>query len=214
MANSQNDVDARESLARESLRVATASDDTEAMALSLALALDPAGDVGQPDRGGRVGRVIAVARAIARELAEPGGSDSCPLQHPADGWSVRTGDRTRRGGRRDQRGARRTVGPRLHARWRPHKSTGDGATGSSPRSRRERAPRPSMSSTTGPDSSFCSRPSRGWQPRVVQHQRAAMLLGSAEHVRKVSGIEVPDAQRQQHERSIALALEAPRRQAL
>ena len=36
MANSQNDVEARESLARESLRVATASDDREAMALSLA----------------------------------------------------------------------------------------------------------------------------------------------------------------------------------
>ena len=36
MANSQNDVEARESLARESLRAATASGDTEAMALSLA----------------------------------------------------------------------------------------------------------------------------------------------------------------------------------
>ena len=35
-----------------------------------------------------------------------------------------------------------------------------------------------------------------------------ILLGSAEHVRKASGLEVPDAQRQQHERSIALALEA------
>ena len=39
------------------------------------------------------------------------------------------------------------------------------------------------------------------------HERAAMLLGSAEHVRKATGLEVPDAQRQQHERSIALALE-------
>jgi non-specific serine/threonine protein kinase len=39
------------------------------------------------------------------------------------------------------------------------------------------------------------------------HERAATLLGSAEHVRKATGIEVPDAQRQQHERSIALALE-------
>jgi non-specific serine/threonine protein kinase len=38
-------------------------------------------------------------------------------------------------------------------------------------------------------------------------ERAAMLLGSAEHVRKATGIEVPDAQRQQHERSTALALE-------
>ena len=38
-------------------------------------------------------------------------------------------------------------------------------------------------------------------------QRAAIILGSAEHVRKASGLEVPDAQRQQHERSIALALE-------
>ena len=39
-------------------------------------------------------------------------------------------------------------------------------------------------------------------------QRAAIILGSAEHVRKASGLEIPDAQRQQHERSIALALEA------
>ena len=46
------------------------------------------------------------------------------------------------------------------------------------------------------------------------HQRAAMLLGSAEHVRKVTGLEVPDAQREQHERSIALALEGLGQQAL
>src|SRR4029077_275683 len=39
------------------------------------------------------------------------------------------------------------------------------------------------------------------------HERAAMLLGAAEHVRKATGLEVPDAQRLQHERSIALALE-------
>jgi DNA-binding CsgD family transcriptional regulator len=38
------------------------------------------------------------------------------------------------------------------------------------------------------------------------HDRAAMLLGSAEHVRQATGLEVPDAQRQQHEHSIALAL--------
>ena len=34
-----------------------------------------------------------------------------------------------------------------------------------------------------------------------------MLLGAAERVRKATGLEVADAQRQQHERSIALALE-------
>ena len=39
-------------------------------------------------------------------------------------------------------------------------------------------------------------------------QRAAVILGSAEHVRRASGIHLPEAQRQQHERSIALALEA------
>ena len=39
------------------------------------------------------------------------------------------------------------------------------------------------------------------------HARAAVILGSAEHVRQASGLEIPDAQRQQHERSIALALE-------
>ncbi len=43
---------------------------------------------------------------------------------------------------------------------------------------------------------------------MVCLQRAAVILGSAEHVRKASGLEIPDAQRQQHERSIALALEA------
>src|SRR4029077_13689191 len=40
-----------------------------------------------------------------------------------------------------------------------------------------------------------------------EHQRAAILLGTADHVRTANGLEVPDAQRQQHERSIALALE-------
>ena len=39
------------------------------------------------------------------------------------------------------------------------------------------------------------------------HDRAAMLVGSAEHVRNATGLEVPDAQRQQHERSIALSVE-------
>jgi non-specific serine/threonine protein kinase len=39
------------------------------------------------------------------------------------------------------------------------------------------------------------------------HERAAMLLGSAEHVRKATGLGIPDAQRPQHERSMSLALE-------
>jgi non-specific serine/threonine protein kinase len=39
------------------------------------------------------------------------------------------------------------------------------------------------------------------------HQRAAIILGSAEHLRQASRIEVPEAQSQQHNRSISLAFE-------
>jgi non-specific serine/threonine protein kinase len=39
------------------------------------------------------------------------------------------------------------------------------------------------------------------------YARAAVILGSAEHVRQATGLEVSDAQRQQHERSTALGLE-------
>ena len=95
MANSQNDVEARESLARESLRVATASDDPEAMALSLAWLSIPLAMSGNLIEAVELAEVIAVACASDRELAEPGGRDGGAVQHPADGWSVRAGDRTR-----------------------------------------------------------------------------------------------------------------------
>ena len=38
------------------------------------------------------------------------------------------------------------------------------------------------------------------------HERAAILLGAAEHLRTASGLSFQEPQRQQHERSIALAL--------
>ena len=207
MANSQNDVDARESLARESLRVATASDDTEAMALSLAWLSIPLAMSGNLTEAVELAESsLALARTLA-ELAEPGGRDGRPLQHPADGRSARTGDR--HSVRRASGSARReaSCGHAATCSGRPHKCTGGGR----PTARRgpgaSRRCDQACRSTTGPDSSFCSRPSPGWQPRVVPIERAAMLLGSAEHVRKATGLEVPDAQRQQHERSIALALE-------
>ena len=95
MANSQNDVEARESLARESLRVATASDDPEAMALSLAWLSIPLAMSGNLIEAVELAEVIAVPCASDRELAEPGGRDGRAVQHPADGRSVRAGDRTR-----------------------------------------------------------------------------------------------------------------------
>ena len=139
MANSQNDVDARESLARESLRVATASDDTEAMALSLAWLSIPLAMSGNLTEAVELAESsLSLARSLA-ELAEPSGGDGSPLQHPADGRPGRTGDRTRRGGRRDQPRSGANCGHAATCWWRPRKSTGDGATGSSPRSRHERA---------------------------------------------------------------------------
>ena len=66
MANSQNDVEARELLARESLRAATASGDHGGDGPVARLALDPAGDVGEPDRVRRAGRIIARTRSNAR----------------------------------------------------------------------------------------------------------------------------------------------------
>ena len=66
LANSQNDVDARESLARESLGVATASGDSHAIASSLAWLAIPLAMTGNVTEGIQAAEsALAIARALA-----------------------------------------------------------------------------------------------------------------------------------------------------
>lgn len=207
MANSQNDVDARESLARESLRVATASHDSDAIALSLAWLAIPLA------MSGNLTEAVELAESslsLARELA------SWPSQAvataalcnilPMAGQSDRAIELGEEGvGISRTRGELWARGYMLGATSQVHWRQGDRQL-AEVQARAGAATKHAIDDRSGLQLLLETLAWMAAEGGV--DKRAAIILGSAEHVRRASGISVPDAQRQQHERSIAIALEA------
>jgi non-specific serine/threonine protein kinase len=206
MANSQNDVDARECLARESLRVATASDDTEAMALSLAwlsIPLAMSGNLIEAVQSAESS--LSLARALPSWPSQAVATAALCNILPMAGQSERAITLGEEGvGISEGRGELWARGYMLVATSQVHWRRGDRRL-AEVQARAGAASKQAIDDRSGLQLLL---ETLAWMAAEGgQHQRAAMLLGSAEHVRKVTGIEVPDAQREQHERSIALALE-------
>jgi DNA-binding CsgD family transcriptional regulator len=206
MANSQNDVEARESLARESLRVATASGDPEAVALSLAWLSIPLAMSGNLTEAVDLAESsLALARTLASWPSQAVATAALCHILPMAGQPDRAIELGEEGvGISQARGELWARGYMLGATSQVHWRAGD----------RQLA---EVQARAGAASKHVIDDRSGLQLLLETlawmaaegdaYERAAMLLGSAEHVRRATGIEVPDAQQQQHERSIALALE-------
>jgi non-specific serine/threonine protein kinase len=206
MANSQNDVDARESLARESLRVATASNDPEAMALSLAWLSIPLAMSGNLIEAVELAESsLSLARALPSWPSQAVATAALCNILPMASQSERAITLGEEGvGISERRGELWARGYMLVATSQVHWRRGDRRL-AEVQARAGAASKQAIDDRSGLQLLL---ETLAWMAAEGgQHQRAAMLLGSAEHVRKVTGIEVPDAQRQQHERSIALALD-------
>ena len=206
MANSQNDVDARESLARESLRVANASDDTEAMALSLAWLSIPLAMSGNLTEAVELAELsLALARSLgswpSQAVATAALCNILPMAGQAD-RAIELGEEGV--GISREQGELWARGYMLGATSQVHWRRGD-------RQLAEVQARAGVATKHAIDDRAGLQlllETLAWMAAEGgAYERAAMLLGSAEHVRKATGLEVPDAQREQHERSTALALE-------
>jgi non-specific serine/threonine protein kinase len=207
MANSQNDVDARESLARESLRVATASDDTDAIALSLAWLSIPLAMSGNLTEAVELAEAsLSLARAIASWPSQAVATAALCNILPMARQSERAIELGEEGvGISEGRGELWARGYMLGATSQVHWRQGDRHL-AEVQARAGAATKHVIDDRSGLQLLL---ETLAWMAAEGgAHPRAAAILGSAEHVRRASGLEVPEAQRQQHERSIALALEA------
>jgi DNA-binding CsgD family transcriptional regulator len=207
MANSQNDVDARESLARDSLRVATASHDSDAIALSLAwLAIPLAMSGNLPEAVELAESSLSLARSLASWPGQAVATAALCNILPMAGQPERAVELGEEGvGISLARGELWARGYMLVATSQVHWRRGDRQLAED-QARAGAASKHAIDDRSGLQLLL---ETLAWMAAEGgAHQRAATLLGSAEHVRRAGGFEVPDAQRQQHERSIALALEA------
>ena len=206
MANSQNDVEARESLARESLRVATASDDPDAMALSLAWLSIPLAMSGNLIEAVELAESsLSLARAIASWPSQAVATAALCNILPMAGQSERAIELGEEGvGISEARGELWARGYMLGATSQVHWRQGDRQL-AEVQARAGAATKHVIDDRSGLQLLLETLAWMAAEGGV--HARAAVILGSAEHVRQASGLEIPDAQRQQHERSIALALE-------
>ena len=206
MANSQNDVEARESLARESLRVATASDDPDAMALSLAWLSIPLAMSGNLIEAVELAESsLSLARAIASWPSQAVATAALCNILPMAGQSERAIELGEEGvGISEARGELWARGYMLGATSQVHWRQGDRQL-AEVQARAGAATKHVIGDRSGLQLLLETLAWMAAEGGV--HARAAVILGSAEHVRQASGLEIPDAQRQQHERSIALALE-------
>jgi non-specific serine/threonine protein kinase len=207
MANSQNDVDARESLARESLRLATASDDTDAIALSLAWLSIPLAMSGNLTEAVELAEsALSLARAIASWPSQAVATAALCNILPMAGQSERAIELGEEGvGISEERGELWARGYMLVATSQVHWRGGDRQL-AEVQARAGAATKHVIDDRSGLQLLL---ETLAWMAAEGgAYPRAAVILGSAEHVRTATGIEVSDAQRQQHERSIALALEA------
>jgi predicted ATPase/DNA-binding CsgD family transcriptional regulator len=207
MANSQNDVEARESLARESLRAATASGDTEAMALSLAWLAIPLAMAGNLAEAVELAESsLSLARTLASWPSQAVATAALCNILPMAGQSERAIELGEEGvGISRARGELWARGYMLVATSQVHWRQGDRQLAES-QARAGAASKHVIDDRSGLQLLL---ETLAWMAAEGgAHQRAATLLGSAEHVRRASGITFSDAQRQQHERSITLALES------
>ena len=207
MANSQNDVDARKSLARESLRVATASDDSDAIALSLAWLSIPLAMSGHLTEAVELAESsLSLARSLASWPSQAVATAALCNILPMAGQSERAIELGEEGvGISRERGELWARGYMLVATSQVHWRQGDRHL-AEVQARAGAATKHVIDDRSGLQLLL---ETLAWMAAEGDaHQRAAIILGSAEQVRKTTGIEVPDAQRPQHERSIALALEA------
>ena len=206
MANSQNDVEARELLARESLRVATASDDPDAMALSLAWLSIPLAMSGNLIEAVELAESsLSLARSIESWPSQAVATAAlCNILPMAD-QSERAIELGVEGvGISEARGELWARGYMLGATSQVHWRQGDRQL-AEVQARAGAATKHVIDDRSGLQLLLETLAWMAAEGGV--HARAAIILGSAEHVRHASGLEIPDAQRQQHERSIALALE-------
>ena len=206
MANSQNDVEARESLARESLRAATASGDPEAMALSLAWLSIPLAMSGNLTESVELAESsLALAESLGSWPSQAVATAALCNILPMAGQSERALELGEEGvGISQARGELWARGYMLGATSQVHWRAGDRQL-AEVQARAGAATKHVIDDRSGLQLLL---ETLAWMAAEGGGQeRAAMLLGSAEHVRKATGLEMPDAQRQQHERSIALALE-------
>jgi predicted ATPase/DNA-binding CsgD family transcriptional regulator len=207
MANSQNDVDARESLARESLRVATASDDPEAMAMSLAWLSIPLAMSGNLIEAVELAESsLSLARANASWPSQAVATAALCNILPMAGQSERAIELGVEGvGISEERGELWARGYMLGATSQVHWRQGDRQL-AEVQARAGAATKHVIDDRAGLQLLLETLAWMAAEGGV--YARASVILGSAEHVRRASGLEIPDAQRQQHERSTALALEA------
>ena len=184
MANSLNDIDARESLARESLRVATASDDPKhgpVPAWRRPLAM------WATHRGGRAGRIIAVPRA--GDWSWPTRQSQWPRCATSSRWLVSP----KRGSELGDEGvgsvrSGANCGHAATCSRPPHRCAGDRATGelAEVQARAGAATKHVIDDRSGLQLLL---ETLAWMAAGGVHARAAILLGSAERVRKASGFE-------------------------
>jgi ATP/maltotriose-dependent transcriptional regulator MalT len=206
MANSQNDVDARESLARESLRVATASNDNDAIALSLAWLAIPLAMAGNLTEAVELAESsLSLARTLGSWPSQAVATAALCNILPMAGQSERAIELGDEGvGISQQRGELWARGYMLVATSQVHWRHGDRQL-AEVEARAGTATKHAIDDRSGLQLLLQTL---AWMAAEGgAHQRAAIILGSAEHVRQASGLEVPEAQSQQHDRSIALALE-------
>ena len=201
MANSQNDVEARESLARESLGAATVSGDPEAIALSLAWLSIPLAMSGNLTESIELAESsLALARTIDSWPSQAVATAALCNILPMAGQSERALALGEEGvGISQARGELWARGYVLGATSQVHWRAGDRQL-AEVQARAGAATKHVIDDRSGLQLLLETLAWMSAEGGV--HERAAMLLGSAEHVRKATGLEVPDAQRQQHERSM------------
>jgi non-specific serine/threonine protein kinase len=212
MANSLDDVEARESLARESLRVARASHDDDAIALSLAWLAIPLAMSGNLTEAVELAESsLSLARALASWPSQAVATAALCNILPIAGQPERAIKLGEEGvGISEERGELWARGYMLVATSQVHWREGDRQVAEA-QARAGAVTKHAIDDRSGLQLLLQTL---AWMAAEGDgHERAAIILGSAEHLRKASGIDVPEAQRQQHERSIALALEALGRRA-
>ncbi len=206
LANSQNDVAARESLARESLRVATASDDSDAIASSLAWLAIPLAITGNVTEGIQAAEsALSLARTLAsRPIQLVATAVLCNILQmtgPPE-RAIELGDEGV--GISEQCGELWARSYILIATSQVHWRQGDTHLAEA-QARSGAAFKRALDDRSGLQLVL---ETLAWMAADGgAHERAATLLGAAERLRTVSGLNFQEAQRQQHERSIELALE-------
>jgi len=212
MANSLDDAEARESLARDSLRVATASHDDDAIALSLAWLAIPLAMSGNLTEAVELAESsLTLARTLASWPSQAVATAALCNILPMAGQSERAIELGEEGvGISEERGELWARGYMLVATSQVHWRAGDRQLADA-QARAGAATKHVIDDRSGLQLLLQTL---AWMAAEDGgHERAAIILGSAEHLRRASGIDVPEAQRQQHERSIALALDALGRRA-